>query len=253
MPCPPLVLFLAAPLNSVNSVAGLCGWALCPLLPAPGSVSRPGPPVVLLLPAPHELCQLCGWAVWLGSVSRLSSSCPRCPPLVLLLAATLNSVNSVAGLCVAGLCGARSDIRSRKARSERALQRERQRKINLKRMREREREREKESRASARARVLWTAYWLLSSSCPLCWALWLGLVLFLSSSCPCLGRAPELCGWALWPGSVSGSCPPLVLVLATPLNSVAALCPLVLVLAAPLNSVAGLCGPAYWRGVWPNK
>ena len=21
------------------------------------------------------------------------------------------------------------------------------------------------------------------------------------------GRAPELCGWALWPGSVSGSCP----------------------------------------------
>ena len=36
-----------------------------------------------------------------------------------------------------------------------------------------------------------------------------------------------LCGW---------SCPPLVLVL-----------------AAPLNSVAGLCGPAYWRGVWPNK
>ena len=38
-------------------------------------------------------------------------------------------------------------------------------------------------------------------------ALWLGLVLFLSSSCHCLGRVPELCGWALWPGSVSGSCP----------------------------------------------
>ena len=36
------------------------------------------------------------------------------------------------------------------------------------------------------------------------------------------GRAPELCGcWALWPGSVSGPCPPLVLVLAAPLNSVA--------------------------------
>ena len=28
-------------------------------------------------------------------------------------------------------------------------------------------------------------------------ALWLGLVLFLSSSC--LGRAPKLCGWSLWP------------------------------------------------------
>ena len=67
----------------------------------------------------------------------------------------------------------------------------------------------------------------LSSSCPL----WLGLVLFLSSFCPCLGRAPELCGWALWPGSVSGSCPPLVL--------------LVLVLAAPLNSVAGLLWPGF--------
>ena len=57
-----------------------------------------------------------------------------------------------------GLCRARSDIRSRKAPSERALQRERQRKINLKRERERERERKKkkdrkkESRANARVR-----------------------------------------------------------------------------------------------------
>ena len=39
------------------------------------------------------------------------------------------------------------------------------------------------------------------------------------------GRTPELCGWALRPGSVSGPCPPLVLILAAPLNSV------------------GLCGP----------
>ena len=73
------------------------------------------------------------------------------------------------------------------------------------------------------------------------WALCPGLVLLLSSvaglscwalssSCSYLGRAPEL------PGSVSGSCPPLVLVL-----------------AAPLNSVAGLWGPVFWRGVWPNK
>ena len=159
-------------------MAGLCVL----LLPAPGSVSRPGPPVVLLLPAPHELCQLCGWAVWLGSVSRLSSSCPRCPPLVLLLAATLNSVNSVAGLCVAGLCGARSDIRSRKARSERALQRERQRKINLKRMREREREREREQGERAR-------------SCAMDGLL--ALVLLLSSVL----------------GSVAGPCPLLVLLL----------------------------------------
>ena len=93
------------------------------------------------------------------------------------------------------------------------------------------------------------------------------------------GRAPELCGWALWPRSVSGPCPPLVLVLAAPLNSVAGLSgpplclalpsscpclgwprsvsgscpPVVLVLASPLNSVAGLCGPGYWREVWPNK
>ena len=26
---------------------------------------------------------------------------------------------------------------------------------------------------------------------------------------PLTGRVPELCGWALWPRSVSGSCPPL--------------------------------------------
>ena len=102
-------------------------------------------------------------------------------------------------VCYRRRARARSEIRCRKARSARALQRGRQRKS------------------------------------PLCWGLWLGLVLFLSSSCPCFGRAPELCGWALWPGSVPGSCPPLVLVL-----------------AAPLNSVAGLSKP-YWRGVWPNK
>ena len=27
----------------------------------------------------------------------------------------------------------------------------------------------------------------------------------LSSSCPCLGRAPELCGWSLWPGLLERS------------------------------------------------
>ena len=46
---------------------------------------------------------------------------------------------------------------------------------------------------------------LLSLSWPRPWALWLGSVAqlcvqVLSSSCPCLGRAPELCGWSLWPG-----------------------------------------------------
>ena len=74
-----LVLLLAAPLNSVNSVAGLCGWALSSSCPPLGRTP--------------ELCQLCGWALWLGSVAG------PCPPLVLLLAAPLNSVNSVAGLC----------------------------------------------------------------------------------------------------------------------------------------------------------
>ena len=133
-PCPPLVLLLAAPLNSVNSVAGLCGWTLsssCPPLGrAPelcqlcGSscelcqlLAGPCPPLVLLLAAPlnsvNSVAGLCGWA--------LSSSCPPfvrapelcqlwlgpvagpCPPLVLLSAAPLNSVNSVAGLCVQAL------------------------------------------------------------------------------------------------------------------------------------------------------
>ena len=117
-PCPPLVLLLAAPLNSVNSVAGLCGWALSSSWPRPWTLST----------------------LWLGSVAG------PCPPLVLLVAAPLNSVNSVAGLCG----------------------------------------------------------WALSPSCP--------------------PSIQQLCGWALWPGSVSGSCPPLVLVLAAPLNSVAGLC-----------------------------
>ena len=56
-PCPPLVL----PLNSVNSVAGLCGWALsCPPLGRRPELCLGSVAVGLLL-AP-ELCQLCGWA-----------------------------------------------------------------------------------------------------------------------------------------------------------------------------------------------
>ena len=66
------------------------------------------------------------------------------------------------------------------------------------------------------------------------------------------GCAPELCGSScpLWLGSVPRPCPPLVLY-GWALSSSCP--PLVLVLAAPLNSVAGLCGPVYWRGVWSNK
>ena len=132
----------------------LCGWALCPglVLPCPplwlGSVSRPCPPLVLV-------ARLC--------VQPLSSSCPLwlctcpllCPGLVLLF-------SSVAGPCpplgrnsLAGLCG-----------------------------------------------------WALCPGLVLLCPLWLGsmagpcppLVRVLSSSCSCLGRAPELSGWCLWPG-----------------------------------------------------
>ena len=191
--CPPLVIVLAAALNSVNSVAGLCGWALCPglvlLLAAPlNSVnSVAGLCGWALSSSCHrlghgpELCQLCGWAVWLGSVSR------PCPPLVLLLAAPLSSVNSVAGLCVQALSSSCPPL--------------------------------------GRAPEL----------CQLCgWAVWLGSV----SSCPPLGRAPELCqlcGWALCPG----------LVLLNSVNSVAGLCVQALSSCCPLCQ---LCGWAVWLG-----
>ena len=85
-----LVLLLAASLDSVNSVAGLCGWALS------SSCSPRGR-------APELLC---GWALssswprpWTLSTLWLGSVAGPCPPLVLLVAAPLNSVNSVAGLC----------------------------------------------------------------------------------------------------------------------------------------------------------
>ena len=73
-PCPHLSSSCPA-FGRAPELCQLCGWALwlglVPLGRAP------------------ELCQLCGWALWLG--------------LVLLLAAPLNSVNSVAGLCVQAL------------------------------------------------------------------------------------------------------------------------------------------------------
>ena len=68
------------------------------------------------------------------------------------------------------------------------------------------------------------------------------------------GRAPELCGWAPWLGSVAGlcgwalssSCPP-------PVNSVAGLCGWALSSSCPppVNSVAGLCGWAL-SSSWPR-
>ena len=62
---PPLVLLLAAPLNSVNSVAGPCP-PLALLLAAPLNSSSSCPP----LGRAPELCQLCGWAPWLRSAER---------------------------------------------------------------------------------------------------------------------------------------------------------------------------------------
>ena len=273
-PCPPLVLLLAAPLNPVNSVAGLCGSALSSLGRAPELCQLCGWALwlglVLLLAAPlkvaglcgwalssscpalgraPELCQPCGWALWLGLVLLLFSSWPRpstlstlwlgfvavlcgwafsssCPPLgrapelcqlcgsplVLLLAALQ--------LCGWALCP---------------------------------------------GLVLLLTLWLgsVSRPCPSSWprrALWLGLALCCpslgrapelcqlcggaaglgSASCPPLGRAPQLSGLVLLlsaPGSVSRPCPPVVLLLAAPLNSV--------------NSVAGLCGRAL-SSSWPR-
>ena len=179
-PHPPVVLLLAAPLNSCqlcggDAVAGLCAKALsssCPPLARVcqlfcwavwlGSVSRPCPPLVLVLAAPlmclplgraPELCQNCGWA--------LSSSCPplgRAPELcqlcgwalwlvVLLLAAPLNSVNSVLG-SVAGPCPPLQKGALRARSAERKTEEEKLEKLTEKK---RERERRKESRASARA------------------------------------------------------------------------------------------------------
>ena len=147
-PCPPLVLLLAAPLNSVNSVAGLCGWALSSSCPPLGR-------------AP-ELCQLCGWAPWLGSVSRTLS--------------TLSG--SVAGLCVEVLSSFCSPLGHTPELSQLC------------------------GWALCPGLVL-----LLSSSCPR-GALCPGLALLLSFFCPCpmnsVNSVAGLCGWAL-----SSSCPPL--------------------------------------------
>ena len=87
-PCPPL--------GRAPELCQLCGWALWLGLVLNSvnsererkkerkkerALSSSCPP----LGRAPELCQMCGWAVWLG--------------LVPLLAAPLNSVSSVAGLC----------------------------------------------------------------------------------------------------------------------------------------------------------
>ena len=75
--------------NSLNSVAELCGWALWL-----GSMSRPCPPVVL-----------CGWALF--CVQPLSSSCPLwalCPGLVFIFCWALSSFCPL-GRAPEELCG----------------------------------------------------------------------------------------------------------------------------------------------------
>ena len=180
----------------------LRGWPLCPGLvsscpPRPstlstrwlGSVPRACLPLLLVLAAPGSLSRPC------PSLGRAVNSLN---PVAGLFGWLLDSINCMAGLCVQAswprrpdlscpslgrLGRARSGIRSRKARSERALKRERQRKIDFKRNREREREQ------GERALVCYG--WLagLLSSLVLCAGL---CVRVLSSSCPCLGRALEL-------------------------------------------------------------
>ena len=100
--------------------------------------------------------------------------------------------------------------RKKAGKKERKKERKKESRKERKKERKEKKREEKKRKKIKKERKTYIITGLLSPSCPLCWALWLGLVLFLSSSCPCLGRAPELCGWALWPGSVFGSCPPLV-------------------------------------------
>ena len=65
-----------------------------------------------------------------------------------------------------------------------------------------------------------------------CW----GSILETKELATLTGRTPELCGWALWLGSVAGLC----------VQALSSSCPC-------LCRAPELCGPAYWRGVWPNK
>ena len=72
------------------------------------------------------------------------------------------------------------------------------------------------------------------------------------------GRAPELCGWAPWLGSVAGPCPPLVLLLPAR-GSVSRPCPPVVLLLPVPHELCQLCGWAVWLGLvlllsssWPR-
>ena len=254
-------------------------------------MARPCPP----LGRAPELCQLCGWALWLGLVLLLSQALSSsCPPLVLLARRALSP-----GLALLLSFSRRQRQRQTETETEtetdtdrdREREREKERKKERKEERKKERQRERESeRASkqaskqareggrkegrkegkkkeidkerktagrARACVLWTGALTLQKGAVrarcakrkteketlrereraerrrACSCAMDGLL----GSCLLLVLCAGLCGWAL-----SSSCPPLVLVL-----------------AAPLNSVAGLCGPALCPGLvlllslsWPR-
>ena len=62
---------------------------------------------------------------------------------------------------------------------------------------------------------MYVVWWIFPQTI-YCW----GSILERKELATLTGRAPELCGWALWLGSVAGPWPPLVLLLAATLNSV---------------------------------
>ena len=136
------------------------GWALwlgsvssCPPLGrAPGCVSRPCPPVVLLLPAPHELCQLCGWAVAGLCVQALSSCPPLGRALALLLAAPLCSRAMDGALMLQKGCAKRKTEKEALKEYEREREREREKKKRKQKKRKEKTRKEKKERKTERKR-----------------------------------------------------------------------------------------------------
>ena len=99
--------------------------------------------------------------------------------------------------------------RKEKKRKEKERKEKKESKQARKKERKRERERERAGRACAMDGLLGSCPPLvlvlaapLNSVAGLCGRL---CVRVLSSSCPCLGRAPELCGLSLWPGLLERS------------------------------------------------
>ena len=166
-----LVLLLSSswPLNSVNSVAGLCVQALSSSWPPLNPVNSvaglcvqalssswlcralfPGPPVILPLAAPlnsvNSVAGLRGWALCPGLVLLFSSSWPR-PSTLSTLWPWLSSV-SARPLTYAPEGRAQSALSERKTQKDKLKEKE-----ERERERERERQKETDSRASARALV----------------------------------------------------------------------------------------------------